>query len=1163
MLLNPLFISNASTGNTVDGAKENKFTNSNYLFANIINVNKDKLTLAEPNIELEEKTKALFSGLKSSNLLLNKKSEPNSNEFVADDLNLTSFLKNILEQINVGSSDKKSANVNELAVTEKVKKIIELLQNGENISIPISNNGKTAFVEIQSLDKNLASKNEPKGIKLAKTDANEIKLTETDIKKVISDISLSLKEVLSSDSFNMSDKKVQAIVKKIENDLSKLVPQKDETFQPQKNVLASLIGGIEKELQLNGNESNELKKVIVTQFAKLINEKTSSVNATNANSEVEFVPLEEVVKKLELSENEEELIKSLNVAVVNPVELKEKIESLLQKSDNFEELKPILSKLNNLIKLNSSQPKEIISIATKQSSLPEIAKELKLTPKEETIVKNVVSEKGKISLLELSKEVKVESTKFSSTPEVKSLFTKLESYLGKPSEFKDELSKPSETKSELTVEKSSLPEIAKELKLTPKEEAIVKNVVSEKGKISLSELSKELKVESTKLNSTSEVKSLFAKLESFLSKPSEFKDELSKTSETKSELIVEKSSLPELAKELKLTPKEEAIVKNVVSEKGKISLSELSKEVKVETTKFSSAPEEKSLFAKLESFLSKPSEFKDELSKASEIKSELTVEKSALPEIAKELKLTPKEEAIVKSTISEKGKISLLELSKEVKVESTKFSSVPEVKSLFTKLENYLSKPSEFKDELSKASEIKSEFSKPNETKSDLTVEKSSLPEIAKELKLTPKETKLVSELNVEKIDLDELKSVIKSKIENNPNNKLLKTLSQKLELVDSSSKSEIAKTGASESKPNLVTKELVANETKQTNKIKPTLKPENVSDVEKVEDKNTKQSYLLTIKSEKSAESVPFEKLAKVETKTPELLKKSIYTSKESIELTKLKIVPINEEVGKKNEIKSVDDDFKRLSFKKVSTEQKVINVNDNLKKSYSESDNSSKNNGTFGQSNVITSDLNKTEFSDKNFAKHVAENSNEEIAKTEISKKESNTEVKATEVKNSETIMPKTAFVEHQIRNNDLRVIPKATFKQLDLKNIKEEISSLIQKGEKKSVEFQLNPENLGKMNIKLEVTNKMVSASIKVENETTQQAVQNSLEGLKNSLNQQGLQLSSLNVSLADADEKNNRYFKQKKKNNSGLNVKVNGFDDKFAHKNLGYNNYDFIA
>jgi len=165
--------------------------------------------------------------------------------------------------------------------------------------------------------------------------------------------------------------------------------------------------------------------------------------------------------------------------------------------------------------------------------------------------------------------------------------------------------------------------------------------------------------------------------------------------------------------------------------------------------------------------------------------------------------------------------------------------------------------------------------------------------------------------------------------------------------------------------------------------------------------------------------------------------------------------------------------------------------------------------------------------------------------------------------EVKNSETYMPKTAFVEHQIRNNDMRVIPKATVKQLDLKNIKEEISSLIQKGEKKSVEFQLNPENLGKMNIKLEVTNKMVSASIKVENETTQQAVQNSLEGLKNSLNQQGLQLSSLNVSLADADEKNNRYFKQKKKNNSGLNVKVNGFDDKFAHKNLGYNNYDFIA
>ncbi len=110
MFINPLFLSNASTGNAVEGANESKFTNSNYLFANIINVSKEKLTLEEPNIELEAKNKALLGSLKSSNLVLNKKSETNSNEFVADENNIIPFLQNLLVQTNnanVGNSDKK------------------------------------------------------------------------------------------------------------------------------------------------------------------------------------------------------------------------------------------------------------------------------------------------------------------------------------------------------------------------------------------------------------------------------------------------------------------------------------------------------------------------------------------------------------------------------------------------------------------------------------------------------------------------------------------------------------------------------------------------------------------------------------------------------------------------------------------------------------------------------------------------------------------------------------------------------------------------------------------------------------------------------------------------------------------------------------------------
>jgi flagellar hook-length control protein FliK len=119
-------------------------------------------------------------------------------------------------------------------------------------------------------------------------------------------------------------------------------------------------------------------------------------------------------------------------------------------------------------------------------------------------------------------------------------------------------------------------------------------------------------------------------------------------------------------------------------------------------------------------------------------------------------------------------------------------------------------------------------------------------------------------------------------------------------------------------------------------------------------------------------------------------------------------------------------------------------------------------------------------------------------------------------------------------------------------------------MQKGEKKLVEFQLNPENLGKMEVKIEVVNKIVSASIKVENEAVQQMMQNSLDGLKSNLTQNGIQYNSVNVSLSNSDEKNQRYFKQKKRNNRATDISgLEATEETFTRKNLGYNNYDFIA
>ena len=957
MFFNPLFISNASTGNTVEGTKKNKFTNSNYLFANIINVSKEKLSFSEPNIDLDENNKALFNSLKSTSFQLSKKPDANTNQFISDELALSAFLSQILEQINeanfnLKSIDEENSKIEATVLPEQINQIVESVVAGNKISIPISNYGKVAFVEIQKLDKNLLNGNSPKGIKLGSAKQTEIQLTDADINKVVSGISLALKEVFNFENIEMESNKTQAIVAKIKNEFSKLVPSKDETFQPQKNILTNLISGIEKELKLNSTESNELKKVIVSQFAKLINEK--STNTKGVTPTTDLVLLKEISEELALTKSEQELIGSFNLSVVSSIELKEKIEFLMSKSEKHAELKPILNKINNFIKDVPPQPKE--NVLAVKLPLQEIAKELKLTPIEVETVKNIASEK--VSLLELSKELKAEAVKVNASPVLKAVSAKMDSFI----------SKTAEVNTNVKTDKLPLQEIAKELKLTPVEVEAVKNIVS--GKKSLAELSKELKVEAIKVNASPVIKTVSAKLESFISKTAEVNT------------IVKADKLP--------------------------------------------------------------------------------------------------------------------------------------------------------------------------------------LQEIAKELKLTPNESKLVDELGVQKIDLSELKKSIKTELANQPNNKELKSLLSKVECIDLTSKTSVSSKQEINTNTDLAFSKNENIKSKMVDKVKTGLKNIfNSSDSEKKEIQSAKSNFVITLKSEKSPESLNIDKLTKAESKSPELLKKSIYSSKESIELTKVKIIPINEDVAKKLEQKSVDNDFRKASYKNITGEFKSNNAGDHSKSNYSESKNFTNSQSNLNDAKINNLETNKSDSIDKTFDKQVFNSSQEINNKAEVSKSKLAGETKSNDIKVNETLMPKTAFVEHQIRNSDLRVMPKTVVQKLDLKNIKEEISNLIQKGEKKSVEFQLNPENLGKMNIKLEVINKMVSASIKVDNETTQQAVQNSLEGLKTSLNQQGVQLSSLNVSLADSEEKNNRYFKQKKKNNNTMNLKVNGFDDKFAHKNLGYNNYDFIA
>ncbi len=123
--------------------------------------------------------------------------------------------------------------------------------------------------------------------------------------------------------------------------------------------------------------------------------------------------------------------------------------------------------------------------------------------------------------------------------------------------------------------------------------------------------------------------------------------------------------------------------------------------------------------------------------------------------------------------------------------------------------------------------------------------------------------------------------------------------------------------------------------------------------------------------------------------------------------------------------------------------------------------------------------------------------------------------------------------------------------------------EINRFVQQGNSKSALLKLDPENLGKVKIVLDVVDKSVHASVEVENENVRQIVQNNINELKQSLNLSGLQLSSVNVSLNNNDENTNKSLTQKKK--SGYNQyerKIEEPAGAVSSKSMGYNTYDYL-
>jgi flagellar hook-length control protein FliK len=139
---------------------------------------------------------------------------------------------------------------------------------------------------------------------------------------------------------------------------------------------------------------------------------------------------------------------------------------------------------------------------------------------------------------------------------------------------------------------------------------------------------------------------------------------------------------------------------------------------------------------------------------------------------------------------------------------------------------------------------------------------------------------------------------------------------------------------------------------------------------------------------------------------------------------------------------------------------------------------------------------------------------------------------------------------------------VVNNTPVKTVKAAEVMKEISGFIQKNDSHSITLKIDPESLGSVKIALDVVDKIVHANIEVENEAAKKMVENNLNQLYNSLNQNGVQFSSINISLANHEQKQQKSFNPKRKMfQSEQDV---DYDDKSVSdgRKMGYNTYEYL-
>lgn len=348
---------------------------------------------------------------------------------------------------------------------------------------------------------------------------------------------------------------------------------------------------------------------------------------------------------------------------------------------------------------------------------------------------------------------------------------------------------------------------------------------------------------------------------------------------------------------------------------------------------------------------------------------------------------------------------------------------------------------------------------------------------------------------------------------------------------IDQQAKIKIEKNDNS-TEPNVKANQIEDNDKKENEVIEDKSKAKNL-DVEKI---FTKVSNVINVKNVKSV-------VNENNISNTNEVAENVHSQLNEKQLEKGKEV-LNDNLDKKINLKNGPETDETLSQK--TTNNKI--VNENIK---SETD---KQIQTSQNEQEKISKLNPEEKANLSNEKNGNENKNHFQSNNEQSKNELN-----------QLYTSNNLEYEKVKQNIETKPFYEST-KNLRQEEIIPEFTKFIQQGEKQTISFQLTPENLGKVNLTIDLVDNFITTKIEVENEQVKQFIQSNIEQLKANLQSNGIQLNNINISLADYSQKQNqKVYNEKRKNSSRIEKEepVKETASPILKKNLGYNTLEFLA